>query len=626
VIHSLPALIPIDCGTLAAGNLVLSAAAFAIAVAVQLRGQMSVACGAGARILSALAVYGLAGVIALHFLGPAWSLLLPFLLGLAVTFAVTRLFEGLAFNGGLLMAAHAQFYLACLLWGLTVIAMADVDPLTRSLMCIGLLLALLYVSIALVQRLEQMELICRQQWRSPSMPASGAAHKPYPKISVHVPICCEPADLVMATLDGLAALHYPDYEVLVVDNNTVDPSLWRPVEAHCQRLGERFRFFHVDDLAGGKAGALNFALRHTDSAAALISVVDSDYIVTPDFLTSLVSFFDDPSMGFVQSPQAYRGWEHYPYLRMCNWEYTLYLVGALVIRNERMAAITLGTMGLIRREALEEIGGWAEWSVTEDSELALRIHAQGYKSAYISTAFGRGLIPETFRAYKRQRFRWCFGAIQEFRRHFRLLLPYPLAQPSPLSAAQKISHLMHALDTMKSGLEFLMLVVGAMLVGCMLLQQQSVQVPGYVWMVFSAGLLLACTLRWHVFRTLGWTLRDILGATLAHAALEHTIAMASFWALMTKNTSWRKTDKFRARPGSLWPFAGVRAELLLGGGMLIAGAVALRANSGNGLLLLLAAGLLKATKYLLAPVLVMLAEYGIRQRTAELPCGAKNSP
>ncbi len=69
--------------------------------------------------------------------------------------------------------------------------------------------------------------------------------------------------MLIETLDALAALDYPDYEVLVIDNNTRDEAVWRPVQEHCQKLGSRFRFFHVNPLAGFKAGASNFALRET---------------------------------------------------------------------------------------------------------------------------------------------------------------------------------------------------------------------------------------------------------------------------------------------------------------------------------------------------------------------------
>jgi Glycosyl transferase family group 2 len=337
--------------------------------------------------------------------------------------------------------------------------------------------------------------------------------------------------------------------------------------------------------------------------------------VKPDFIASIVGYFDDPAMGFVQTPQAYREWEGYPYLRMCNWEYSLYLVSTLVSRNERMAAITLGTMGLIRRKLLDDIGGWAEWCVTEDSELALRIHAHGYKSTYVNTAFGQGLIPESFGGYKRQRFRWCYGAIQELRRHFHLLLPKPFAAVSRLSAAQKLSHLMHALDTLKSGLEFLMLLFGAILMAVMLLHGATIPVPSYLWPILAAAAALAFALKFYIFRTLGWSLTDTLGAAAAHAALDHTIAMAGFAGLLTRTTHWRRTDKFRAAPTEWKALGTVMPELVLGTSLMITGFGLLAAGHAGGLLvLLLVGGLLKGAKYLLAPLLVVLAEYGIQER------------
>jgi len=76
------------------------------------------------------------------------------------------------------------------------------------------------------------------------------------KLSVHLPAYNEPPDMLIETLDALSRLDYPNFEVIVVDNNTRDEASWRPVQAHCQRPGERFRFFHVAPLAGFKAGAL----------------------------------------------------------------------------------------------------------------------------------------------------------------------------------------------------------------------------------------------------------------------------------------------------------------------------------------------------------------------------------
>lgn len=76
-------------------------------------------------------------------------------------------------------------------------------------------------------------------------------------VTVQVPTYAEPPEVVIGTLDALARLDYPDFEVMVIDNNTADERLWRPVQEHCARLG--FRFLRVEGITGAKAGALNWA-------------------------------------------------------------------------------------------------------------------------------------------------------------------------------------------------------------------------------------------------------------------------------------------------------------------------------------------------------------------------------
>ncbi|MGD8790541.1 MAG: glycosyltransferase, partial [Burkholderiales bacterium] len=468
------------------------------------------------KVLTVLVINSFAGAMTWLLLRPDWALSVSMLVGLILPVIAGPLLKGFSFTGRCLMAAHANLSLAGLIWGLSVIATADVGPLTLTLMAGTFALAVLSLFVGLIQSFEQWEIVCRREWRRPRVPATATRRSHYPKVSLHVPAYAEPPELVIATLDSLAKLRYPNFEVLVIDNNTTDPALWRPVQAHCQRLGERFRFFHVDRLPGAKAGALNFALRHTAADAELIGVIDSDYQVKPDFLAALAGYFDDPNMGFVQTPQAYRNWRPVHYLRMCNWEYKLVFSTTMVSRNERMAAITVGTMGLIRRKVLEEIGGWAEWCVTEDSELSVRIHARGYRSVYLNAVFGEGLIPESFQDYTKQRFRWTYGPIQELRQHFRLFLPKPLARPSALTPAQKLHHLMHGLGALKSGLTFLMLPLGASAAVSMLLHGEVIDVPSQIWPAFAVAAVAAFALKWHLFRvSMACKFKDMLGALLA---------------------------------------------------------------------------------------------------------------
>ncbi len=254
---------------------------------------------------------------------------------------------------------------------------------------------------------------------------SRALERP-PLVALHVPCHEEPSELVAETLRALARLDYPRdaYQVFVVDNNTREPDLWEPLEALCDRLG--FTFLHLEDWPGFKSGALNYALAMTPPEVEIIGVVDADYLVEPDYLRDLVSYFADDNVAFVQTPQDYRDYrpESTFYQRACYHAYRYFFDLSMPSRNERNAIIFGGTMGLIRADALREIGGWDEWCITEDAEASLRLLMRGYEGRFVNQSYGRGLMPLEFDALKRQRFRWCFGGIQILRKHWAALLPW----------------------------------------------------------------------------------------------------------------------------------------------------------------------------------------------------------
>src|SRR5206468_1486671 len=190
--------------------------------------------------------------------------------------------------------------------------------------------------------------------------------------SLHIAAYNEPPDMLIETIKSVEALDYPDFEVVVVDNNTRDPEVWRPVEDYC-RNRPRVKFVHVDPWPGFKSGALNLALReHTARDAQLVGVVDADYLVDPSYLRSVVGYFADHRLAFVQTPQDYREYRGDSYLEACYDAYKYFFVSSMPSRNERNSIIFAGTMGLIRRSVLEEIGGWDEWVITEDADASLQ--------------------------------------------------------------------------------------------------------------------------------------------------------------------------------------------------------------------------------------------------------------
>jgi cellulose synthase/poly-beta-1,6-N-acetylglucosamine synthase-like glycosyltransferase len=571
--------------------------------------------------LVVLTVYGPAAAITAFVGSPVWLSLAFLSLGIFIASVARWRLEEFTHPGVAMMVTFVQLLLVALPWGARFVATIPVSSLTRGLMLLGYPLLVLLLPVALVQTYEGLEVLWRRAWRRPRTALPPKPRARYPKVSVHVPVHAEPPDMVIATLDAIAGLTYPNLEVLVIDNNTDDPRLWKPVQAHCQRLGDRFRFFHVEGLTGAKAGALNFALRETAPDAEIVSVVDADYEVAPDFIDRLIGHFDDPRMGFVQAPHDYRAWEASPYLRACYWEYKYFFHTILVSRNERDAAITVGTMCLIRRKALEEAGGWAEWCVTEDSELAIRIHALGYTAVYLTESFGRGLIPETFRGYKRQRFRWTYGPVQELKHHVRLLLPSPLGRRSALSSAQKVHHLNHGLDRLAVGLGFLLMPVGVGVVASMLAHREVVPVPFALWLVITVLLVTGLALRFLVFWfVIGCSFRDAVYAAVASKSLSHTVTIASLRSVFTRTMPWRRTNKFKPLPSVFRALSSARTELLLGTLALGVALAVFVALPKPGLLFMLAIGaVLLSLRYFAAPTMALVAERDIRRSQARVP-------
>ncbi|HEY8614238.1 MAG TPA: glycosyltransferase, partial [Roseomonas sp.] len=108
--------------------------------------------------------------------------------------------------------------------------------------------------------------------------------------------------------------------------------------------------------------------------------------------------------------------------RLMFWEYAGFFKAGMVTRNERNAIIQHGTMTLIRKSAMEQAGGWAEWCICEDSELGLKLMRQGWEAVYCPDSMGRGVMPDDFSAYRKQRHRWAFGAVQIVKGHWKALL------------------------------------------------------------------------------------------------------------------------------------------------------------------------------------------------------------
>lgn len=243
-----------------------------------------------------------------------------------------------------------------------------------------------------------------------------------PFVSIHVPAYKEQPEVLEQTLNALSQLKYPNYEVLVIINNTPEEFYWKPIEKLCQELGDKFVFLNIT-CSGFKAGALNEALNHTSKEAEIIAVIDADYVVESPWLIDLVPLFDDPKVAIVQAPQDHRDGDESIIKAAMNAEYAGFFDIGMIDRNEENAIVVHGTMVLVRLSSMMEVGGWGTDTIVEDSELGLRLFEAGYVAHYTNRRYGYGLLPDTIEAFKTQRHRWAYGAIQILKKHWKEFKP-----------------------------------------------------------------------------------------------------------------------------------------------------------------------------------------------------------
>ncbi len=501
---------------------------------------------------------------------PAWprKAIVASILALFPIIAFCIAFARFRVGGRLFFGVVIQAAMTLVVWLVTLPFEFYLNKLDWTML--GLLLPALaaMLMILLANAFEFTEVVWQKHWQRHFRPERPALDAALPFVSIHLPCHNEPPEMVIQTLASLARMDYRNFEVLILDNNTKNEDVWKPVERYVERLNEhddggpigsgdrpRFRFFHLDNWPGFKAGALNFGLRETDPRAEIVGVVDADYVVDPDWLKITVAHFDVPRVAVVQCPQAHRDWQHNAFQRMASWEYDGFFRIGMHHRNERDAIIQHGTMTLVRKHALVDTGGWSEWCICEDAELGLRLMNAGWETRYIDEVLGRGLTPSNFSGYKSQRYRWAFGAMQILKRRWNWLWgrqdrqPVGSAasflRPRGLTGGQRFHFLTGWFSWFADALHlFFTLASLAWTVG-MLLNPENFSLPLDLFVIPVLGFfVLKAYFGPSLYRArvpCGW--RDVVGASLASMALSHAIARGIIAGLVQKRGTFVVTPK-----------------------------------------------------------------------------------
>lgn len=235
----------------------------------------------------------------------------------------------------------------------------------------------------------------------------------WPTVDIYVPSYNESLDVVRDTVLAAQCIDYPRDKIKIY---LLDDGKRSEFAVFAADAG--VGYITRDDNRHAKAGNLNHALRITKGE--LITVFDCDHVATRAFLQATVApFLKDPKLALLQTPHYFYSPD--PFERNLKAAREIPNEGALFYgpvqqgNDNWNATFFCGSCAVIRRSALEEIGGFATETVTEDAHTALKMQRRGWKSAFLALPLAAGLATERLGLHVVQRTRWARGMTQIFR-------------------------------------------------------------------------------------------------------------------------------------------------------------------------------------------------------------------
>ena len=251
---------------------------------------------------------------------------------------------------------------------------------------------------------------------APPHPFDVALHPP---VDIFITVAGEPVPLVAATIRAALAQDYRgSFSVVVLNDGLVaGKDNWRDIERMAARLNVECVTRQVG--GGAKAGNINNAL--IGRTAPFVAILDADHVPEPHFLSRTVGYFTDSRLAFVQSPQYYVNHDK-NYVTGGAWEQQDLFFGPILKGKDRTgSAFMCGTNVVIRRAALDEVGGLCQTNIAEDFLTSLFMHERGWRSVYVPEVLASGLAPEDFVSYYKQQYRWARGSLEVIFRYNPLL-------------------------------------------------------------------------------------------------------------------------------------------------------------------------------------------------------------
>lgn len=278
----------------------------------------------------------------------------------------------------------------------------------EAILGVGLFLAELYIWVILLLSYLQTSFPLKRG----IVPLPDDTSK-WPTVDVYIPSYNESLDVVRDTVLAAQCIDYPRDKIKIY---LLDDGKRREFAVFAADVG--VGYITRNDNSHAKAGNLNHAMKLTKGE--LITVFDCDHVATRIFLQATVgAFLKDPKLALLQTPHYFYSPD--PFERNLSGGQNIPNEGSLFYgpiqqgNDNWNATFFCGSCAVIRRSALEEIGGFAVETVTEDAHTALKMQRLGWKSAFLDIPLAAGLATERLVLHVIQRTRWARGMTQIFR-------------------------------------------------------------------------------------------------------------------------------------------------------------------------------------------------------------------